>query len=108
MLALLSRSRKSEGWVVYLLCCADGTFYCGSTTDIDRRMRQHKAGTGAKYTKARLPVSLIGLSATLPDRSTAQKLEALVKRAPKRNKLGVLEGKQGLARPTDTIVRSHP
>lgn len=43
---------------VYIVECADGTFYTGYTTDVSRRVREHNAGDGAKYTKPRLPVKL--------------------------------------------------
>lgn len=45
--------------LVYLLRCADGTLYTGYTTDLPRRLRQHNAGTGAKYTRARRPVEAV-------------------------------------------------
>src|ERR1700742_442370 len=40
---------------VYLLRCADGSLYCGWTTDPERRLRQHQAGTASRYTSRRLP-----------------------------------------------------
>ncbi|WP_026525196.1 MULTISPECIES: GIY-YIG nuclease family protein [unclassified Butyrivibrio] len=43
----------------YLVECADGTLYCGWTNDLERRMADHNAGKGAKYTKPRLPVKLV-------------------------------------------------
>ncbi|WP_243075705.1 GIY-YIG nuclease family protein [Microbacterium sp. SS28] len=43
---------------VYILRCADGTFYTGSTVDLDRRLEQHRSGFGAVYTRRRLPVTL--------------------------------------------------
>ena len=46
---------------VYLLACADGSLYCGWTNDVERRLRAHSAGRGAKYTKSRLPVRLVYL-----------------------------------------------
>jgi len=46
---------------VYLLRCADGSFYTGFTVDPERRLRTHNAGKGAKYTRSRLPVSLVYL-----------------------------------------------
>ena len=47
-------------WYVYLLRCADATLYCGVTTDMERRLREHNAGSrGAKYTRARRPVELV-------------------------------------------------
>ena len=44
---------------VYILRCGDGTLYTGWTNDLDRRLRTHAAGKGAKYTRARLPVELV-------------------------------------------------
>ncbi|MCR2818721.1 GIY-YIG nuclease family protein [Microbacterium sp. zg.Y1090] len=43
---------------VYMLECADGTLYVGSTIDLERRLAQHAAGEGAAYTRRRLPVTL--------------------------------------------------
>jgi putative endonuclease len=43
---------------VYVLECADGTLYTGYTTDVERRVREHDAGDGAKYTRGRTPVEL--------------------------------------------------
>ena len=43
---------------MYILRCADGSYYTGSTVDIDRRLAQHQAGLGAEYTKHRRPVSV--------------------------------------------------
>lgn len=42
----------------YILRCADGTLYTGWTNDLERRLRAHNAGRGAKYTRSRLPVEL--------------------------------------------------
>ncbi|AHB67289.1 hypothetical protein HISP_15215 [Haloarcula hispanica N601] len=44
---------------VYVLRCSDNTFYTGYTTDVERRVREHDAGDGAKYTRGRTPVELI-------------------------------------------------
>lgn len=46
---------------LYILKCADGTYYTGSTKDIELRLQQHQAGEGSAYTKKRLPVQLIYL-----------------------------------------------
>ncbi|MCE4025466.1 GIY-YIG nuclease family protein [Microbacterium sp. Au-Mic1] len=43
----------------YILRCNDGTFYAGSTNDLERRLAQHVAGEGAAYTRRRLPVTLV-------------------------------------------------
>ncbi len=43
---------------VYIVECADETLYTGYTTDIERRLAEHNAGDGAKYTRGRTPVEL--------------------------------------------------
>ena len=43
----------------YILSCADGTLYTGWTNDLDRRLAAHNAGKGGKYTRVRLPVTLV-------------------------------------------------
>ena len=43
----------------YMLRCADGTYYVGSTRNLDHRMRQHASGRGARYTSTRQPVELV-------------------------------------------------
>ncbi len=43
----------------YIVECADHTYYCGFTNDLEKRMKTHNQGKGAKYTRGRLPVELI-------------------------------------------------
>ena len=43
----------------YLLECSDGTLYCGWTNDLEKRVKAHNSGRGAKYTKSRRPVRLV-------------------------------------------------
>jgi putative endonuclease len=44
---------------VYVLECSDGSYYTGYTTDVERRVAEHDAGDGAKYTRGRTPVELV-------------------------------------------------
>lgn len=44
---------------MYILECADGSYYTGSTNNLKLRLAQHQAGEGAKHTKKRLPVTLV-------------------------------------------------
>ncbi|WP_366791125.1 GIY-YIG nuclease family protein [uncultured Chryseobacterium sp.] len=44
---------------LYILLCSDGSYYTGSTNDLERRLAQHQSGEGANHTKKRLPVQLI-------------------------------------------------
>ncbi|SDW85396.1 putative endonuclease [Marininema mesophilum] len=50
--------QKENHYIVYILECADGSYYTGITTDIKRRLLQHREGTGAKYTRGRAPLHL--------------------------------------------------
>jgi putative endonuclease len=64
---------------VYLLRCADGTLYCGWTTDPPRRERQHQAGTASRYTRRRRPVEMVWVT-EVADRSAALREEWRIKR----------------------------
>ena len=48
---------------VYVLECADGSLYTGYTTDLERRVAEHNAGDGAKYTRGRTPVEVVHVEA---------------------------------------------
>ena len=63
---------------VYILRCADGTFYTGWTTDPERRTRVHNSGKGAKYTRSRLPVELI-YTEEFDNKTDAQRREYAIK-----------------------------
>jgi putative endonuclease len=63
---------------VYVLECADGTFYTGYTTDVERRVAEHDAGEGAKYTRGRTPVELI-YKERFDSRSAAMRREHEIK-----------------------------
>jgi predicted GIY-YIG superfamily endonuclease len=69
-------------WKVYLLRCSDDSLYCGTTTDVERRLHEHNNGTGARYTRSRLPVQLVWRSDELT-KSDAFKEEYRIKRLSK-------------------------
>jgi putative endonuclease len=52
-------TKPKPQWWVYVLRCRDGTLYTGVTTDPDRRLSQHNAGTASKYTRSRRPVAMV-------------------------------------------------
>ena len=71
---------RRNRWGVYLLCCADETFYCGVTNDVKRRIARHNAGRGARYTRGRRPVTLVAWSGLVFSRGDALRAELQVKR----------------------------
>ncbi len=66
-------------WHIYILRCKGGSLYTGITTDLDRRVDEHNAGTGSKYTRAHLPIELVW-SESADDESSAKKREAAIKK----------------------------
>ena len=64
---------------VYLLRCADGSLYCGWSTDPERRLREHRAGSASRYTRTRLPVDLV-YAREFATRSEAMREEVRIKR----------------------------
>jgi len=55
----VAKLKRSGRFFVYILVCADGTFYTGYTPDLARRLELHNSGHGAKYTRGRRPVELV-------------------------------------------------
>lgn len=74
-------------WYVYVLLCADGSFYCGITTDLKRRLKQHNGEIkgGAKYTRGRGPHRIVFIKKAM-NRSIASKLEYQFKRLSRKKK----------------------
>ena len=79
-------SEREGQWVLYVLRCGDGSLYCGITNDMDRRLQQHRAGTGARYTRGRGPLELL-VSWNYAGRSEASRAEAGFKKLPRVEKL---------------------
>ena len=78
-------------WYLYVLLCADGTYYTGVTTEMDRRLAEHNGSVrGAKYTRTRRPVRLVYCRA-YEDRSSAQKAEHAFKRYSHAQKKQIVE-----------------
>jgi putative endonuclease len=73
-------------YFVYIVKCADNTFYTGIATELERRIEEHNGSDkGAKYTRVRRPVSLV-YSEEYPDRSSASKREYEIKKKMNRTK----------------------
>jgi putative endonuclease len=82
----------NKNWFVYMLSCADNTLYTGVTTDPRKRLDTHNAGkTGAKYTKARLPVELVYTESGFT-RGEALKREAAIKKLSRTAKVQLISG----------------
>ncbi len=74
--------------MVYLLRCRDGSLYTGITNDMQQRLASHHSGKASAYTRARRPVSL-AYQEVVPDRGSALKREAAIRRLSRVDKLAL-------------------
>lgn len=76
----------------YILSCADGTLYTGWTNDLDRRLAAHNAGKGGKYTRSRLPVTLV-YHEEFDTKEEAMSREWAIKQMTRAQKVKLIESK---------------
>jgi len=79
-------------YFVYILKCADKSLYTGITTDLARRLSEHKTGVGANYTKAKKAVNIV-YSEEHANRSAASKREAEIKKWKREKKLELIRSR---------------
>ena len=77
----------------YILSCADGTLYTGWTNDLNRRLAAHNAGRGGKYTRVRLPVTLV-YHEKFETKREAMSREWAIKHLTREQKLRLIERKE--------------
>lgn len=82
-------------WQLYILRCGDGTLYTGITDDLPRRLKAHRSGKGAKYTRGRGPLELV-YREDCPDKSAALRREIAVKKLSRQEKLTLIGEGVGL------------
>jgi len=75
-----------QNWIVYILKCSDNTLYCGITNNLESRLKKHNDGKGARYTRSRLPVSIVKFF-TVENRSVASSVEIKVKKLSRKQKM---------------------
>jgi len=85
--------KSNKKWVAYLVRCSDNSLYCGISNDLKSRLLDHNSGKGAKYTRSRRPVKLVGVSSELT-KSEALKLEYKIKQLPADRKIAELTRKE--------------
>ena len=74
----------------YIVKCSDGSLYTGWTNNLEKRIKDHNAGRGAKYTKARRPAVLV-YKEEFPTKQEAMKREWEIKRLSRKEKLSMIE-----------------
>jgi putative endonuclease len=81
----------AQAHFVYMLQCANGSFYTGYTTNVDKRVATHNAGKGARYTRAHLPVTLLA-SWSFPTKRDALRAEYAIKQLTRQQKVELIKG----------------
>jgi len=79
---------------VYIVECSDGSFYCGSTWDLERRLGQHNEGVGARYTAHRRPVRLVW-NCQFDSIKTAYELEKKIQGWSRAKRVALIERRYG-------------
>ena len=77
---------------VYILKCSDNTLYTGWTTSLEKRLKTHNDGKGAKYTRVRLPVEIVYFE-EFEDKKDAMKREYAIKQLSRQEKLKLINKK---------------
>ena len=90
-------------YYVYILRCKDKSFYTGITTDVDRRFKEHRAGTGGRYTRSHKPERILYREG-VATRSDALKREAEIKKWPREKKLQLI--RRSAYRPKSALTNS--
>ncbi|MBD2513161.1 GIY-YIG nuclease family protein [Nostoc muscorum FACHB-395] len=84
--------KMSELYYVYLACCANGSVYTGHTRNVERRMVEHNAGRGGRYTRTNRPLKLLGFW-IFSSKIQAIRAERTIKTLPPEQKLALLKTK---------------
>ena len=87
----------------YILRCSDGSFYCGWTNDLEKRLKAHNSGTGSRYTRTRLPAVLVYYE-EFSEKEEAMSREWHIKRLSRAEKEELVNG--FLIEPS--VVFGHP
>ena len=82
-------NKEKSDWFVYILECSDKSLYTGITNNLEKRIRTHNEGKGAKYTRARRPV-VLKYYETASDKSSASKREIALKKLSRIQKIKLI------------------
>lgn len=85
------RMTTTSKWHVYIVRCSDDSLYTGIARDVEARVQTHNAGKGARYTRSRLPVTLV-YQEPAADRSAALKREYAIKQLASDDKKRLADG----------------
>jgi putative endonuclease len=90
----MSKTFPAPRWYVYIVRASDGTMYTGVTTDVERRLAEHRGngGRGARYLRGREPLEIV-YRRRLGDRGLALRVEWRLKRRPRAEKQSIVSGR---------------
>ena len=95
-MTLQDKNTTQAGWWVYIILTASGRFYTGITTDVERRLQEHQARgkRSARFFRSDTAVKVV-YRQPHPDRSSASRREAIVKRMSHTEKLTLVQNLSG-------------
>lgn len=85
------KAKRKGPWIVYILQCADNTFYTGITNDLERRVAAHNCGRGAKYITASRRPAVVIYTEKKRTIATAMRRERGIKKISKKQKIALVE-----------------
>jgi putative endonuclease len=94
-------------WSVYLARCADLSLYCGIARDVGARVAAHDAGTGARYTRGRGPLTVLAVR-RCRDKGVALSIEHAIKQLPRAEKIALAAAPDRLAAFARRVRRTRP
>ena len=100
---------KENTYSLYIVECADGTYYTGICTDLERRLEEHNTDDkkGAKYTKVRRPVKLVFSASNIKNRKLASRGEFYLKKLTRKKKQLIISGDEDLLQWLDDLVEEY-
>lgn len=84
-----------QDWYVYIVRCSDGSLYTGITTDVERRLAEHRTPKGSKYLRGRGPLKLV-FKKRIGEKGRALQVEREVKRLPRHKKERLIKTGAGI------------
>jgi putative endonuclease len=94
-------------YYTYILRCSNDTLYSGWTTNVEQRLKQHNLGLASKYTRSRLPVSLV-IFWEVPSKKEAMSFEWKIKQLTREQKLQLIHGQSSLLEPNYPSYKQLP
>jgi len=99
--------KRTGRWLLYILACSDETLYTGITNDLDRRIAMHNSGDASRYTRTRLPVTVVYTERCM-NKSSALRKELRIKALPRQEKEAYINNRNAESRSRFLVEAQSP